>query len=203
MATAQQRLKQGLNHALDALNVGARFGYCSQTEVQSWSAELEFLRELAGEDFNFWRHDAAIVEIRQRLNSRRAVAVDEARGRLERIENVKPKQRARVEKVLADGDVQTANDYLERLTSGRTLPEPTIADAPSTASSVRRAGFTAGRKVSAEKAESSFSSSSARVRLENHSSFPSSQLVKCARRRSRWWRLGSSCTNRASSPSRP
>ncbi|MEP6668740.1 MAG: hypothetical protein ABJF10_06280 [Chthoniobacter sp.] len=129
VATAQHRLKQSLNHALDALNVGARFGYCSQAEVQSWSAELEFLKELAGEDLNFWRHDAAIAEIRQRLDSRRAVAVEEARGRLARIENVKIEQRARVEKVLADGDVQTANDYLERLTSGRTLPEPTIADA--------------------------------------------------------------------------
>jgi|GEM_PF-2780093 len=100
-------------------------GFCRQQDYDEWANRLGAVERALGQVEDFRAPRAQLTELQDEMRARRTQAAGEVRSRLEKEVAIPKAARARIEKLLTDGDVHTANEYLEITSAGRPLPEAT------------------------------------------------------------------------------
>jgi cell division septum initiation protein DivIVA len=144
-ARAQEELEAALNEARQGLEGqraritsdlagAASSGQISEEEHADLAARLEALDLRADENVARMQADLGVIEqqLRQNFENARKYVLRRLDG--ENVALADPDARARIRKLVQTGQIEVANDYLERLQNGETLPATEVR--PPTWSSV-------------------------------------------------------------------
>lgn len=121
LATARSALQRNATNALRKIDKAAASSYINEAERADFTAIAEMIRSRADEDIRFRVHRDKIAEVLAVIQERRDIEVDAVQKRLLEIAPDHP-DRSRIAALLTTGDVITANDYVEMIRNGESLP---------------------------------------------------------------------------------
>ena len=130
----RQRWQQGLENTRTLLQIEAQavareihhavsHGLCREKDFGDWNAEVESVKITGQGTANFRPLRARLRRIQQILDSRRQEEAEPLRQRLRGLASVTNGQRDRVDGLLRQGDIHTAEDFLGRLEKGEPLED--------------------------------------------------------------------------------
>ena len=121
LANSRGALKRNAATARREIDKAAAFSYINEAERADSTAVTESIRDHAAEDIRFRPQRDKIAGIRTIIDERRKQEVEAVQKRLLQIAPDHP-DRSRIIALLSAGDVITANDYVEMIRSGESLP---------------------------------------------------------------------------------
>jgi hypothetical protein len=118
---ARSALQRYAAAALRKIDKAAAFSYVTEAERAEFTAITETIRDHANEDIRICFYKGKIADVLAVIEERRNQEVDAVQKRLLDIAPDHP-DRTRIAALLAAGDVITANDYVEMIRNGESLP---------------------------------------------------------------------------------
>jgi hypothetical protein len=122
----REALQRGIEVSQRKLSDGLNKGLLGDGEYESWSASLvsfeQKIRTSESDFLRFFDVRRYFEEIDSTLRKRRDSEVTQISKRLADL-SITGEEKERVQSVLSQGDIYTANDYIERLMTGKELPE--------------------------------------------------------------------------------
>jgi hypothetical protein len=121
LANARSAVKRSAVKARREIDKAAAFSYINEAERADFTADVERIRDQADDAIRFRSLRDKIAGSRSIIRERRKQEVDAVQERLLQIAPNHP-DRPRITALLFAGDVITANDYVEMLRNGESLP---------------------------------------------------------------------------------